>query len=128
MSVLTLRLTLELDGVPVLGTPIVRRVSADELQSFDVELASAGNTTTWTALQASQIDTLTFLCVRPSHNVTFRLDDQSDAAGRATLPVNAGGLLLLLNTEIDSGAGSSNARCNNNSGATATLRGVIGGT
>lgn len=128
MPTFEVAVTIKQDGIVVPGFPILRRVEVDEAQSAAVELASAGNTTSWTAVQAALIDTLNFLFVMTDVAATLRLDDQSDAAGRSTIPLNAGGMLILIDTTIDSGAGSPNARVNNNSGSTAVIRSFVGGT
>lgn len=128
MPTFEVAVTVKQDGIVVPGFPILRRVEVDESQAAATELASAGNSTSWTAVQAALIDTLNFLFVMTDVAATLRLDDQSDAAGRATIPLNAGGMLILIDTTIDSGAGSPNARVNNNSGSTAMIRSFAGGT
>ena len=130
MPTLTVTVTVSQDGgEPLPGFPLTRRVSVDEVQTFATEQANAADTTTWVALPLSSLDTVTFLVVRSDRAVTFRLNDGiADAATTATLPLAAGGLLMLVNGTLRAGSGSANARVNNNSGATAVLRGVGGGT
>ena len=130
MPSLTVTISVLQDGVgPLPGFPLTRRVAVDEIQSFAVEQANAANTTTWVALPLNLLDTVTFLVVRTDRNVTFRLNDgTADANTLPTIPLSAGGLLLLIDGTLRAGAGASNARVSNNSGSTAVLRGVGGGT
>ena len=130
MPTLTVTVSVLQDGAgPLPGFPLTRRVSVDEIQSFAVEQASAGNTTTWAALPLSSLDTVTFLVVRSDRAVTFRLNDgTADATTLPSIPLAAGGLLMLIDGRLRAGAGASNARTNNNSGSTAVLRGLGGGT
>jgi len=130
MPTLTVTVTVAQDGAdPLPGFPLVRRVSVDEVQAFTVEQANAGNTTTWQAVPLANIDTVSFLVLRPDRAVTLRLNDgNADSTTAPTIAVAAGGLLLLADCTLSAGAGSANARTSNNSGATAVLRGVGGGT
>ncbi len=130
MPSLTVTVSVLQDGVgPLPGFPLTRRVSVDEIQTGSVEVASAGNTTTWQALPLGDLSTVTFLAVRVDRATTFRLNDgTADATTLPSIPVAAGGLLLLVDGTLRAGAGAGNARVNNNSGSTAVLRVVGGGT
>ena len=130
MPTVRVALVVEQDGVEVLN--FVRRLSVDEIATFEYEEANDGNTTTFSAPPSADMDTLSFVLLRTDRAVTVRLNDgTADANTRPTLPLNAGGLLLLLDTAIGAPAGSAganNLRVNNNAGATAVLRGLVGGT
>jgi len=127
---LTVTISVTQDGLgPLPGFPLTRRVSVDEVQSFAVEQANAANTTTWQALPLNLMDTVTFLVVRTDRAVTFRLNDgTADATTLPSIALSAGGVLVIADGTLRAGAGASNARSSNNSGATAVLRGVGGGT
>ena len=130
MPTVRIVLTIEQDGVKLLN--LVRRLSVDELTSFEYEEAADGNTTTFSAPPTSDLDTLTFVLLRTDRAVTLRLNDgTADANTRPAIPLGAGGFLLLVDTSIGAPAGSAganNLRINNNAGATAVLRGLVGGT
>lgn len=123
MPVLKMTLNMELDGVPVSGFPKIRRLSVDESQQFRYEEADDGDTTTFSALPTDQLAEIQALCVEADQVLTYRFDGQSDAG----VTVNAGGLLLFFNVDIDAGA-STNATVNNNSGSAANVKGIGGGT
>ena len=112
----------EIDGVPLNGFPLVRRVSVAELQTFEYEEANDGNTTTFSDIPVGQLDSIQALLVRPDQQVNVRIDGQTDAG----IIINAGGILLIIDGTND--AGSNRARVNNNSGNTANLRGFGAGT
>lgn len=124
MSSLEITLTVKRDGQPVNGFPVTRRIEADEVQHFSYEQAAHGDITTFGAVPADQINTVQALVLRTTKAITVRLDGQSDAG----VPLNAGGILIVLDSTIDAGAGASNAKVNNNSGATALIEGLAAGT
>lgn len=130
MPALRVTLLVERDGIEVFN--LVRRLSVDEIASFEYEEANDGNTTTFSAPPTADLDTLTFVLLRTDRAVTLRLNDgTADATTRPTIPLSAGGVLLLMDTSIGAPAGSAganNLRINNNAGATAVLRGLCGGT
>jgi hypothetical protein len=115
---------LELDGVPLAGSPWVRRYELPELSQVSQEQADDGDATTFNAVQAAHLDTLRVVFLVPDRQATFRFDGQTDGG----LTMDAGGLVLLLGATIDAGAGADNASVNNNSGGTVTLRGLLVGT
>lgn len=102
--------------------PLIRRVSCDESQPFTYEAAST-MVETFVTLPATQLDTIQVLLVTADKAVTLRLDGQTDAG----IPLNAGGVVLILNTGIDAGA-STNATLDNQSGDTALVKGLAAGT
>jgi len=124
MSSLEITIQVKRDGIQLDGFPIIRRLEVDELQGFAYEEANDGDDTTFSALPASQLDTIQVLVVKSDQQITLRLDGQSDAG----IVLNAGGLLALIDATIDAGAGASNASVNNNSGSTANVEGVAAGT
>jgi hypothetical protein len=117
-------LILRRNGFTVEGFPVTHRFEADEVSQFTYEKANDGDTTTFSALPADQIDTIQVLVVRASKAVTIRLDGQADKGIR----LNAGGMLVIVDGTIDAGAGASNAKVNNNSGAVSLIEGIAAGT
>ena len=105
------------------GFPYVRRITADEFQTFDpYEKANDGNTTTFTTLPVSAVASiLQALILKADAQVTLRFNGQTDKG----ITLNAGGLLLLLDTAINSAVFAS---INNNSGGIANVRGLGAGT
>lgn len=124
MPILKLLVDLEVDGVPLAGFPIIRRLTVDEMHIFDYEKVDDPNPTTFTTLPADQLAEIQALLVRSDKTVTVRLDGQTDAG----IVINPGGLILLLDVDIDAGAGAPNAKINNDSGVTAIIRGLAAGT
>lgn len=120
----TLRLTLkiELDGRPIPPfDPLVRTLTVDEVQTFAFEEANDGDTTTFSAVPITQLTDLQVYACESDFAVTQRVDGQTDAG----LPLQAAGLVLLWNVDVDA---STLVETNNNSGSTATLRGLGAGT
>ena len=116
-------LSLEKDGVPLTGSPFTRNLTLAESQEFNYAEANDGNTTTFSAVPAEQIADIRCLLITADQTLTFRFDGQTDVG----ITINAGGLLFFFDSNINSGAGSSNASVNNNSGSVATVKGFAGG-
>lgn len=129
MPTLKATLTLDLDGVALPGFPVIRRLAVAETQQFSYEEADDTTSTTWSAVPAAQVDTLQFVFLRADRGVNLRFNDgQTDTDTMGVLPLNTAGFMLIFDTTINAGAGSPNLRVNNNSGGTAVLRGLVGGT
>ena len=124
MPKMKVTVTADIDGQVVAGTPYSKVVDIDESQSFSYEEADDGDTSTFSAIPADQLATIKVLLVKPDQQVNIRLDGASDAG----ILLSAGGFLAIVDATIDAGAGSSNAKVNNNSGSTALLKGAAGGT
>lgn len=124
MPALKVTLTVEKDGIKVLEK--IRRLAVDEAQTFQHEQAGHADATTFTAVPADQLAEIQVLVVESDSQVTLRLDGQTDAG----IVINAGGLILLFDVDIDAGAGADNAKINHNAAATvlALLSGIAGGT
>jgi len=122
----TLKVTvnIERNGQAIPGFPLVKRLTVDEIQqAAPYEKADDGDGTTFSTLPTTQMAELNFLFITADQKLTFRLDGQSDAG----IVLNATGFILLCNTDIDAGA-STNAKVNNNTGSTATVTLIGGGT
>jgi len=120
MSVLEVTVTMKLDGLPLPGTPLTRRVTVDEVQQFSTEQASGGG---YATLPITSLDQLDVLLLQPTQQITIRLSAQSDQG----IVLNGGGLLLIVDAAI-AAAAATNATTSNASGSTAVLTGVAGGT
>lgn len=122
MPTLEVTLSLKMNGTELtsLGFPIIRRVEVDEAQPFDVTRATGGG---YVALPTGELDEIQVLVVKSDQSVTLRLDGQSDAG----IVVNAGGIVVLFDTDLDDGA-STNATLDNSSGSDAQIKGIAGGT
>jgi hypothetical protein len=106
-----LTLTLEKNGRALPGyDPLIRRLTVDQSQSFDEQLATASGDV---ALPIGQVTAISILLFNGDQPQTFT---------PGTVLVNAGGLVVLFN------AGVTQRLINNASGAVATNRGVAGGT
>ena len=123
MPVLRLTVNLEMDGEIVPGYPKIKRISVDESQSFRMEKADDGDATTFTALPTAQLGEVQALIVEADQQITHRLDGQTDAG----VVMNAGGILIIFNADLDASA-TTNITSNNNTGSTANIKGIVGGT
>ena len=115
-----LTVILKRNGVDLPGFPVNRRIETDEDASFQHEEATGGG---FVALPTGEMDEINFLALKTDQQITVRLDGQSDAG----IILNAGGLLLIVDADIDAGA-STNATISNGSGSTVNVKGVAGGT
>ena len=121
---LTCTISIEKNGQQLPGFPIVRRVSVDEMVTFATERANAdGVFSAPSGLTA--LDSVTFFYYTADQITKILFDGNSDAT--APLEIAANGLVILVNPTIDSGA-STNITVENDSGSTALLTGVAGGT
>jgi hypothetical protein len=112
--------SIKLNGWEIAGFPYRRRILVDEAQQFSYEVATGGG---YGTLPTTQIAALSLLALTADQAITARLDGQSDAG----VALNAGGLLLLIDSNVDAGA-STNATVDNSSGSTAVVKGLGAGT
>lgn len=115
--------SVEIDGQPISGFPVVRRLEVSEVQAFDYIQPNHGDDTTFSGVPADLLDTIRALVVRVDQDMTLRLNGQTDTG----IALKSGGLIIVLDGELDAGAGSANASLNNNSGEQAVVRGLAGG-
>lgn len=120
MPTLEIQVVVKLDGLPIGGSPFIRRVSVDEVQQFATEQPTGGG---YATLPITSMDIVDFLLLQPDQPITVRLSGQSDQG----LVLNGGGLLLICDAAI-AAAAATNATTNNASGNTAVLTGLAGGT
>lgn len=119
-DVLDVTVTVKRNGRDVPGFPYSKRMLVDEVQQFSYEKATGGG---YETLPTTQIATIQALILAPDQALTVRLDGQSDAG----IALNAGGLLLVLDSTTDAGA-STNNTIDNSSGSTANIVGLGAGT
>jgi hypothetical protein len=105
--------SLEIDGQPVRGFPVSRRLLLDETTSFSLDVASGG----FTDLPVSAIATKQFFYLTTDQVTTFQFGN--GAAGN--IQVSPGGFLLLVDgtvaTDIEA-----------NPSVSAVIDGHVGGT
>ena len=119
-DILDVTVIIKRNGRDVTGFPYQKRTVVDELQQFSYEKATGGG---YETLPTTQIAAVQALVLTADQSITLRLDGQSDAG----IPLNAGGLLLVLDSNLDAGA-STNATLDNSSGSTAVVTGLGAGT
>ena len=121
-TTIDITVTVKRDGLDIPGYPVSRRVTVDEVQAFEYEEANDGDTTTFSDIPVGQLTSIQALLLRTDQQVNVRMDGQTDAG----ILLNAGGILVIIDHTNDSG--SNRLRVNNNSGSTAVLKGIAGGT
>lgn len=124
MPLLRVVILASLDGEGVSGFPLVRRLTVDETQGFQVDKPGTADAT-YSAVPTGELATLQHLIFTTDTAVTLRLNGQSDAG----IVLGAGGVVLLLGATLTAGA-ATNATVNNSAAASviAALRGVAAGT
>lgn len=112
MPLLELTLDIKLDGKSVLGQPLVQ--SATFVEATSTSLTKSGSDAS-SYLQWSQLGTDNGVFLFTDTAVNFKFNN----AG--AIPLNAGGLILVLGANIAAGA-TTNVTINNNSGSVATIK------
>ena len=121
MPTVEVEVSIRVSGRPWEDLRTIRRVELDELQSFEYEKADGGG---YVAVPTAQLAEIQALIVRAvDQQLTFRLDGQTDAG----IVLNAGGLLVILDCDIDAGT-TTNLTVDNSSGSVAIVKGLAGGT
>ena len=117
-------LTLTIDGQPVTGFPITRRITVDELQHFDYEEAADNDAITYSDLPVTQLTSIQFLLLRALEQpINLRVDGQTDGQ----IEINVGGFVLMM--DVTNNAATLRARVNNpDAAAISVLKGIAGGT
>lgn len=109
----------EVDGVPLDGFPMVRRLTLDQLQQFAYQQATGLSNV---VIPVDKIANVKAILVRADQAIKVHLD--SDGG----IELSQNGLLLVLDATINAGAGVANAKADNTSGSTANIEGFGGGT
>jgi hypothetical protein len=123
MPVFEITLSIKRDNVEVFGAPLRRRLEVDEaIGPMEYEQATGGGYVVVPGTSA--LDEINVLILRAvDYALTVRLDAQSDAG----IVLNAGGVLVIFDADIDAGA-SLNVKVDNSSGSTASAKVLAGGT
>src|ERR1043166_424563 len=123
MPVFEITLSIKRDNVEVFGAPLRRRLEVDEaIGPMEYEQAPGGGYVVVPG--PSALDEINGLIMRAvDYALTVRLDAQSDAG----IVLNAGGVLVIFDADIDAGA-SLNVKVDNSSGSTASAKVLAGGT
>ena len=119
MPSVKITIDVEIDGHRAPGFPLSRRVEVTEVQEFDVTRATGGG---YVATPTTEIAAMKALILHTDEAVTVRLNAQSDTG----IDLNAGGILAIIDTALDSGA-STNATVSNSSGSDAQIEGIAAG-
>lgn len=104
---------LELDGQPVRGFPVSRRLLLDETQDFSIDVASGA----FSDLPVSSIATKQLVFLQPNQTTTFQFGN--GVAGN--IQISPGGFLVLVDCSITSDIEA-------NPSLTAVIDGQVGGT
>ncbi len=123
MPTLKVTVNVELDARSLPGFPVIRRLEVDEAQQFQYEKVDDTDGTTFVAIPTGEIAALQAFILETDQQVTIRLDAQTDQG----IVLNAGGLLIIMDATIDSGA-TTNAKINRNGSTTANIKGIGAGT
>jgi hypothetical protein len=124
MPTLTCVVQMEIDGHPIPNSPFIQTFTVTQAQTLNVQKAvdSAGSYATIPTVDA--IAALTALLLQnPDAQLVYRFNNQSDAG--VTVP--AGGLVIILGANINSGAATNVKVSNSDSGAVATIQGLAAG-
>jgi hypothetical protein len=117
MASVVVEVHIKVDGEPIRGFPLVRRLSVDEIQTAKpYEKADGGG---FVDLPIAELGTVQFLLIEPDQATTYQFAD--GAAGNIAL--NANGLLLLVNSNL-----TATPEVDNSSGNTAKIKVQAGGT
>lgn len=120
MASVSIVVQLEIDGVPLPGSPFTQILSVEDYQAVNVRkgVDAVGTFTTIPTIDA--IDNIqALLLTNPDAEMQYRLNGQTDSS----ITIEAGGLILFSNC-----AGSSILASNSSSGAVATLIGFVAGS
>lgn len=98
MAVVVVTLDLTVDGRSIFGAgPLVRRLEAPAFVDVEYAKDADNNPTDFASIPATALASIGMLLVRPSAAINLRLNGQSDGS----IPLAADGLLLLLDTTLD---------------------------
>jgi hypothetical protein len=123
-------LSLKLKGVEVRGFPINRRVEVGYFFETIDEAPAVSDTVTWNRGINFFGGTSNFLFVTASAPVSYRIGTAgpgSQDASWPVIPMQAGGILLFIDSTIPSGGSGGSIVMNNHSGETAVFELIAGG-
>jgi len=110
------------DGQRLSGFPMVKTVTVAETKGKQV-ISRADADNTFTELPVQELGSIELLLVTADQAFNLRFNDQSDS----NLPVSSGGLVLLVDCDIPSGA-SNKVALENESGSAAAVTVLSGGS
>lgn len=106
---------LDVDDIPVTSFPLVRRFTVTESQAFSVQRATGA---AFTALPTGELSTIQALVLQADQTTAIRLNG---VAGEVT--VNPNGIVIVFDGSL-----STAPTLQNNSGSTAQVVGIAGGS
>ena len=120
MATLQLTISLTEDGANVPGFPITRSVTASETTGKQTFTRATGGG--YVELPLAELGAINALVMTTDADVTLRFNDQTDGG----LPLDANGVIVLITSDIPTGA-TSKISVDNASGGTSTHTAYIGG-
>ena len=121
MATFAITVTVTEDGVTLPGYPITKSKVVTETKGRQ-QFSRPNAASTYTDLPLGELGDVNVLVVTADQATSVRLNDQSNGS----IPLNSGGLLILFDAAIPSGA-TSKASLENASGSAATVTMVAGG-
>jgi hypothetical protein len=118
-------ISFELDGVPLPDMPIVRRYIVGEAATNTVIIATPdNNNTSFHAIQAAIMPALGAICITNDQPANIKINLNTP------LPLNAGGLILILGANLAQGTPNQNIEYNNPAASGNVTLGIpiLGGT
>ena len=122
MAVFQVTVDIKEDGVRLPGFPIIKSATVTETKGKQI-VNRVSATGVYTELPLAELGAIEVLLVQADEATALRFNDQSDS----DLPLKANGLLLLVDSEIPSGA-TNKAALENDSGSVTTVTVVAGGS
>src|SRR5947209_2145026 len=124
MPVLRCTVSLEVDGVPLAGFPIQRRVTFNEGVGLDYQKAADGNATTFTSIPESELPVVQALILKVDSLINLRLNGQTNGL----VPVNPGGFIVIFDGNLSAGVATNVTVNNPAASGAATIKGYAAGT
>lgn len=120
MALLKLTVSLTENGTPVPGFPITRSLTSSETTGEQTFTRADGGG--YIELPLAELGAINALVLTTDQDVALRFNDQTDGS----LPLDANGVLVLITSNIPTGA-TSKISLSNASGSTSTHTAYIGG-
>lgn len=117
-------LSIEKDGVPLNDMPVVRRYIQPEDAAFELVATPDNNSTTYHPIAAAIMSSLGIFYVTNDQACNLKLNLNTP------IPMNAGGLVLIVGTALTQGTPNQNVEYNNpalTGGVNVTLGGIVAG-
>lgn len=117
-------LSFEIDGIPLPDMPVVRRYVVPETALFELVATPDNGSVTYHPIAAAIMSSLGIFYVTNDQAYNLKLNLNNP------LPMNAGGLVLILGTALTQGTPNQNVEYNNPvliGGVNVTLGGIVAG-